>query len=341
MEKTAAGLPTVDIIIPHYLRRDMLERCLKALRDTGYPSMHIIVVDNGGSLPGLAPLIDDYPNASLFRLPENRGYAGGCNEGLKHATADFAVLLNDDTLPRPNWLHPLVEAALADPSVAALQPKILSTKRVAGPKRMFDYAGAAGGMLDRLGYPYCLGRTMTGAETDRGQYDEPRDIFWASGAAMFVRRSAVVEVGGFDEDFFMHMEEIDLAWRLQLAGYKVRSAPDSVVLHEGGASLGEGSPEKVFFNHRNNLLMLLKNRGGAALPGILLLRFFMELAAAAYYLTRYPGGLRKAGSVFRAMGEAMLLIPETLRKRRRVQSMRTVGEHAIFSRMPFFQLLRR
>ncbi|MDP8304904.1 MAG: glycosyltransferase family 2 protein [Candidatus Chlorobium antarcticum] len=341
MDTNASRCPTVDIIIPHYLRRDMLERCLKALADTGYPAMHIIVVDNGGSLPGLALLLDEYPNARLFRLPENRGYAGGCNEGLKHSSAEFVAFLNDDTLPQPHWLDPLVVAALADPFVAALQPKILSTKRVAGPKRMFDYAGAAGGMLDRLGYPYCLGRKLTGAETDRGQYDEPQDIFWASGAAMFVRREAAVEVGGFDEDFFMHMEEIDLAWRLQLAGYRVRSAPNSVVLHEGGASLGEGSPEKVFFNHRNNLLMLLKNRGGGALLGILPLRFLMELAATAYYLTRYPGGLRKSGSVFRAMGQVIILLPETLRKRRLVQSMRKVGERAIFFRMPFFQLLRR
>ncbi|WP_278248917.1 glycosyltransferase family 2 protein [Chlorobium sp. N1] len=334
--------PTVDIIIPHYLQREMLERCLRSLALTDYPGMGILVIDNGGFLPGLQALVAATPGARLHRLGENRGYAGGCNEGLRHSRAEFVVFMNDDTTVKdPDWLRLLVDEALRHPGAAAFQPKLLSTKRVVGPRRMFDYAGAAGGMIDRLGYPYCLGRTITGSETDRGQYDLPRSIFWASGAAMFARREPVASVGGFDEDFFMHMEEIDLAWRLILAGWSVRSAPASEVFHEGGASLGEGSPEKIYFNHRNNMLMLLKNRSGAGLLRILPVRILLELAAVLYYLPHSPGGGRKAASVFRAMKDAVRQFPATWRKRRRVQASRRVGERTVFSGMPFFQLLRR
>ncbi|ABB23430.1 glycosyltransferase family 2 protein [Pelodictyon luteolum] len=337
-----AGRPSVDIIIPHYLQRDMLERCLGSLALTDYPGMGIIVIDNGGFLAGLDALVAAYPAARLYRLGENRGYAGGCNEGLKHSRAEFVVFMNDDTVVRdPLWLNHLVDEALCHPGAAAFQPKLLSMKRVVGPRRMFDYAGAAGGMIDRLGYPYCLGRTITGSETDRGQYDAPRSIFWASGAAMFARREAIEGVGGFDEDFFMHMEEIDLAWRLLLAGWSVRSAPAAEVFHEGGASLGEGSPEKIYFNHRNNMLMLLKNRSTGGLFRILPLRYLLEFAAVLYYLPHAPEGRRKAAAVFRAMRDAFLQLPLTLRKRRHVQSSRKVGERVVFSGMPFFQLLRR
>ncbi|NTW83507.1 MAG: glycosyltransferase family 2 protein [Chlorobiaceae bacterium] len=333
--------PDVDVIIPHFRRHDMLERCLDSLAETLYPSMNIIVVDNGGKQAGLVFLVKRYRNARLVKLTENRGYAGGCNEGLKSSSADYVVFMNDDTTHDPLWLERLVDAALDDGLTAALQPKILSMKTYRRGKKVFDYAGGAGGMSDKLGYPYCLGRVFSAVEEDIGQYDAEQEIFWASGVAMFAKRSVVEELGGFDEDFFMHMEEIDLAWRMKLRGYHVRSVPSSVVIHEGGASLSKGSAEKVYFNHRNNLAMLLKNRGMAGLLWIMPVRLCLEIAAALFYLTQYPEAPAKSRAVMRAVIDSLKDFSETMKKRRLVQSTRVVGDREIFRRLPFMCIFRR
>ena len=333
--------PSVDIIIPHYQRRDMLERCLDSLEKTNYPSMSILVVDNGGSQAGLVFLVKRYRNARLLRLPENRGYSGGCNEGLKHSSADYVVFMNDDTEHDPLWLDALVSAALENKDIGALQPKILSLKDYNKGKKVFEYAGAAGGMIDRLCYPWCLGRTFSMIEADRGQYDDEQDIFWASGVAMFVKRSVAEELGGFDEEFFMQMEEIDLSWRMKLVGYHVRSVPSSVVLHEGGASLLGGTAEKIYFNHRNNVTMLLKNRSPGGLLWVIPLRLLLEVAAGLYYLTQFPGALKKSGAVFRALSYNIRQLACTMKKRHKVQAMRIVGDHTIFSHSPISLIARR
>jgi GT2 family glycosyltransferase len=333
--------PSIDIIIPYYRRRDMLERCLDSLAATSYPSMGIIVVDNGGTEAGLVFLVKRYSNARLLRLPENRGYAGGCNAGLKSSSADYVVFMNDDTEHNPMWLEQLVRAALEDDHIGALQPKILSMKSYRKGKRIFDYAGAAGGMIDRLGYPWCLGRTFSTIENDKGQYDSGQDIFWASGVAMFVKRAVAEELGGFDEDFFMQMEEIDLSWRMKLAGYHVRSVPSSVVLHEGGASLPGGSAEKIYLNHRNNVLMLLKNRSLAGLLWVIPVRLLLDVMAAIFYLPQFPGGIRKSGSVFRAWFFNIRSIAVTMKKRSSIQASRVIGDRAVFRRFPISFLARR
>ncbi|ACF43130.1 glycosyltransferase family 2 protein [Pelodictyon phaeoclathratiforme] len=333
--------PSVDIIIPHYRRRDMLERCLDSLEQSSYPSMGIIVVDNGGSEAGLVFLVKRYRNARLLRLPENRGYAGGCNAGLKSSSADYVVFMNDDTEHDPMWLEQLVTAALADSHMGALQPKILSLKPYRKGKKIFDYAGAAGGMMDQLGYPWCLGRTFSGVESDRGQYDCGKEIFWASGVAMFVKRAVAEELGGFDEDFFMQMEEIDLSWRMKLAGYRIASVPSSLVLHEGGASLQGGSAEKIYLNHRNNVTMLLKNRGMAGLLWVLPLRLLLDLAVALFYLTQFPGSLKKSGAVFRAWSFNLRALAATMKKRRTIQTSRVVDDRTIFRDAPPSLLFRR
>jgi len=333
--------PSVDIIIPYFKRRDMLERCLDSLVKTLYTSMNIVVVDNGGKEAGLVFLVKRYRNTQLLRLPENRGYAGGCNAGLKNSLADYVVFMNDDTVHDPHWLDRLVTAALEDERTAALQPKILSLKAHGKGKKVFDYAGAAGGMIDRLGYPWCLGRTFSTLEFDKGQYDIGQNIFWASGVAMFVKRAVAEELGGFDEDFFMQMEEIDLSWRMQLAGYNVRSVPSSLILHEGGASLPSGSAEKIYFNHRNNIAMLLKNRGAAALLWVLPLRFMLDVAAAIAYLVQGTGGIKKSGAVFRAFSTNIQQISGTFEKRKKVQNSRVVDDRTIFLRSPLSQMFRR
>ena len=330
--------PSVEIIIPYYKRRDLLERCLDSLENTIYPAMSIVVVDNGGKEAGLVFLVKRYRNARLERLPENRGYAGGCNAGLKLSSAEYVVFMNDDTVHDPQWLDRLVLAAQHDEKIGALQPKILSLKPGGKGKKLFDYAGAAGGMMDKLGYPYCLGRKFARLEFDEGQYDIGQDIFWSSGVAMFVKRAVAEELGGFDEEFFMHMEEIDLSWRMKLAGYHVRSVPSSVILHEGGASLQGGSVEKIYFNHRNNITMLLKNRSTAGLCWLVPVRFILDVAASVYYLTQVPGGLKKSGAVWRAMAYNIQRISGILKKRNSIQRSRTINDRTLFCHSPLSQL---
>ncbi|MEE9904655.1 MAG: glycosyltransferase family 2 protein [Chlorobium sp.] len=327
--------PQVDVIIPHYRAIDRLERCLQSLRRTSYPSMTIIVVDNGGGDPALRQLISRYPGARLLSLSENRGYSGGCNAGFRASTADFVVFMNDDTTHDFRWLRELVSAAAEEPGIAALQPKILSMQEHRKGRNVFDYAGGAGGMLDRLGYPWCYGRSFFGVEEDRGQYDTPRNIFWASGAAMLVRRSSFEEVGGFDDSFFMHMEEIDLCWRLLLAGYRIRSVPSSVVWHEGGASLAYGAPEKIYCNHRNNLVMLAKNLGIASLVPVLSARLLLEPAAALFYLMKGRNGLAGFAAVFRALRDFFIGLSRTNGSRRQIQGLRKRSDGAIFRNQPF------
>ena len=196
-------------------------------------------------------------------------------------------------------------------------------------------------MIDRMGYPWCLGRKFSTIEQDRGQYDGGQDIFWASGVAMFVKRTVAEELGGFDDEFFMQMEEIDLSWRMKLAGYHVRSVPSSVVLHEGGASLHGGSAEKIYFNHRNNIAMILKNRSTAGLLWVIPLRLLLEFAAAVFYLTQFPGALKKSGAVFRALAYNIRKLASTIKKRQKIQAMRIVGDRTIFCHSPISLIARR
>lgn len=311
MEAGMPSLPPVAVVIPHYRHRELLLACLDSLMASRYPDLSIIVVDNGGTLsPGNLPV-----GVLLLTPDKNIGYAGACNEGFAHTEAPFVVFLNDDTLVHPEWLGHLVGAALVHPEAAALQPKLLSLPEHRNGREVFDYAGAAGGRLNLLGYPSCFGRNFIGCEEDRGQYDQERTIDWASGAAFFVRSQAFEEQGGFDREFFMHMEEIDLCWRLRRAGWSIRSVPRAVVWHEGGASLAAASAEKAYLNHRNNLRMIRKNRRGAALALTLLLRLPLELAAACYYLTTRPNGPAKARAVLRALGDAQGDAPTPPRSR--------------------------
>ncbi|MGC8774618.1 MAG: glycosyltransferase family 2 protein [Chlorobaculum sp.] len=341
MQALSSAAPAVTVIIPHLRNRPMLNACLDALRKTTFRDFSVIIVDNGGDASDLAGLEADYPEVAVFRLPENLGYAGGCNEGLKYTKSPYVVFLNDDTVVEPEWLGCLVEAAECDPQIAALQPKILSLPEHRQGRRVFDYAGAAGGLIDRLGFPYCLGRSFGGREVDAGQYDEMCDIFWASGVALFARREVVEKLGGFEAGFFMHMEEVDLCWRMLLAGYRVQSAPQSVVWHEGGASLAEGSPLKVYYNHRNALLTLLRNRSAVPLLALLPLRLALEAAAMLYYFAGGKAGVVRAGQVARAFADVLRRLPETLRQRREIQRSRRVSDRELFRNTPLSIFLPR
>lgn len=219
-----------------------------------YSNKRVVVADNASTDDSMDYVKNNYPTIECLYNLSNQGFAGGYNWALKQVAADYYVLLNSDVSVTPDWIEPVITMLESDTTIAACQPKILSYHHPA----LFEYAGAAGGWIDSLGYPFSRGRVFDICEKDEGQYNDPQPVFWASGASMFVRAKVFHELGGLDDSFFAHQEEIDLCWRMQLAGYSIMSCPQSVVYHVGAGTLPRGG-RKVFLNFRNNLLMLGKN----------------------------------------------------------------------------------
>ena len=242
-------------MILNYNGKTFLERFLPSVKASTYAHLHIVVADNASTDDSLTFLRSAHPDVEILLNKTNEGFAKGYNTALRQVKADIFVLLNSDVEVTPNWIEPIVALMVSDKSIAACQPKILDWNN----RTRFEYAGAAGGWVDRYGYPFCRGRIFSHCETDQGQYDTVEPVFWASGAAMFVRAAVFHEMGGFDDFFFAHQEEIDLCWRMQLSGYRVFACPASVVYHVGGGTLPQGNPKKTFLNFRNNLIMLYKN----------------------------------------------------------------------------------
>lgn len=240
----------------------------------------VFVADNGSEDDSLEFIKANFPTVNLILLDKNYGFTGGYNRALSQIEADYFILLNDDVEVTENWIPPLIEKMEADKTIAVCQPKLLSYK----DKVSFEYAGAAGGYLDYLGYPFCAGRVFQNLEKDNGQYDKEREIFWATGAAMFVRADVFRSVGGLDEDFFAHMEEIDFCWRVKNAGYKVMYYPQSTVYHFGAATLQTNNPKKTFLNFRNNLLLLYKNLPEENFSSVFFKRRCLDYLAAFVFL---------------------------------------------------------
>lgn len=247
--------PKVAVVILNWNGRKHMEQFLPSVTAATYENFEVIVADNGSTDNSLSFLQLHYPSIRTILFKENYGFAKGYNEALKQVKADYYVLLNSDVEVQPGWLEPMVELLEKDRSIAACQPKILSWHN----KKLFEYAGAAGGWLDKYGYPFAKGRVFDICEEDKGQYDQSEPIFWASGASLFIRPAVYHAVKGFDEYFFAHQEEIDLCWRIQLAGHKIYSCPSSVVYHVGGGTLPKGNSLKTYLNFRNNRIMLSKN----------------------------------------------------------------------------------
>ncbi len=245
---------SVAVVILNWNGRKLLEEFLPSVVEHS-AAADVIVIDNGSSDESIDYLNSNFPSVEIVRLEKNYGFAGGYNQGLKGLKQDVFVLLNSDVEVTAKWIEPIVERFEKRPALGICQPKILSYRE----KDKFEYAGAAGGWLDKWGYPFCRGRIFDELETDHGQYDQDQNTFWASGAAFFIRRETFESLGGFDEDFFAHMEEIDLCWRAQQAGHEVACIPSSIVYHLGGASLDASSPQKTYLNFRNGLAMLWKN----------------------------------------------------------------------------------
>jgi GT2 family glycosyltransferase len=247
--------PLVAIVILNWNGRLYLQQFLPSVTATTYSNLKLIVADNASTDNSISFLAAHYPDIQIIRLQQNFGFAKGYNEALKQVEADYYVLLNSDVQVTPDWLQPMIELLEKDSAYAACQPKILAFKQ----KSLFEYAGAAGGWIDAFGYPFARGRVFDICEKDSEQYNSTQPVFWASGAALVIKRSVFQKAGGFDEFFFAHQEEIDLCWRLQLLGYRVFCCPESVVYHVGGGTLPRGNSRKTFLNFRNNMVMLAKN----------------------------------------------------------------------------------
>lgn len=251
---------SVAVVILNYNGTNHLREFLPSV--ISFSGEHeIIVIDNASTDDSVSFLKQHYPQIKIIQNPFNLGYSGGYDLGLKQLQHDYFILLNSDVETRPGWIDPCIEMMENDSAIAAVQPKIKSFLK----QTHFEYAGAAGGFIDKDYYPFCRGRMFDIAEEDLGQYDTSTEIFWASGACLFIRAKAYREVGGLDHDFFAHMEEIDLCFRLQHAGYRIMYCPQSVVFHLGGGTLNYSSPNKTYLNFRNNLFLIHKNHFGSSL----------------------------------------------------------------------------
>jgi hypothetical protein len=265
-------LPSVAVVILNWNGKNYLHRFLPFLCASTYTNLQIVVADNDSTDDSISFLQKEYPEVTIIKNKTNEGFAQGYNTALKQVEATYYVLLNSDVEVTQGFIEPIIELMEKDAKIGACQPKILDWNN----KTHFEYAGASGGWIDSLGYPFCRGRFFENLEEDKGQYNNPELIFWASGASLFVRSNIFHQLGGFDEYFFAHMEEIDLCWRIQLAGYKVFICPNSIVYHVGGGTLPKGNQRKVYLNFRNNLIMLYKNLPLGQLVWKLPLRFILD-----------------------------------------------------------------
>lgn len=279
-EKYIGSLPSVAVVILNWNGRYFLEKFLPSVYNSTYPNVRFIIGDNASTDDSASFIQQHYPTIEWIQNDQNYGFAGGYNRVLSQVESDYFVLLNSDVEVSPGWIEPLIEHLEAHPEVAVAQPKLLAYH----DKGKFEYAGAAGGWIDRFGFPFCRGRIFQDTEVDEGQYDDPTEIFWASGAAFFIRRTAWVASGGFDEDFFAHMEEIDLCWRLKLMGHQISYCPKGVVYHVGGGTLSSSNPFKTKLNFRNNLFMLQKNLPFWTACWVIFIRLWLDFFALLMFL---------------------------------------------------------
>jgi GT2 family glycosyltransferase len=302
----------VAVVILNYNGKSFLEKFLPSVVKHS-SGTDLIVADNNSSDDSLVFLAANYPAVRIIKNTSNSGFAQGYNDALKLVDAEYYVLLNSDVEVTEGWIDPAITLMEKDPTIAACQPKIMDYNK----RNTFEYAGAAGGFIDKYGYPFCRGRIFNSLEEDKGQFDNSEEIFWATGACMFVRSKAFWEVSGFDGDYFAHMEEIDLCWRLKNIGYKIFVEPKSVVYHVGGGTLNKVSPRKTYLNFRNNLTTLTKNHP----PSFLLLKviFRMKLDGIAAFKFLLDGEPKHFAAVIRAHFAFYSWLPKTLNKRKKAK----------------------
>jgi GT2 family glycosyltransferase len=302
-------------VILNWNGRHWLEQFLPDVLAHTADDARVVVADNGSTDDSVAWLREHAPAAEVITLPENNGFAGGYNKALAQIDATYYVLLNSDVQVHPGWVRTLRDHLDARPDMAACQPKVLSFL----DRGRFEHAGAAGGFIDRNGYPFCRGRIFEITETDDGQYNDERDVFWATGACLMIRAAAFRAAGGFDASLFAHMEEIDLCWCLRRMGWRIGYTSAATVHHVGGGALGYGNPRKTFLNFRNSLAVLTKHLDSRWIPARIIHRIVLDQIAALKFLIEGHGA--HAWQVGRAHRQFLLRLPRVLRERKRLKGM--------------------
>lgn len=302
----------IAVVILNWNGKKFLEELLPTLIQHTPSEVDIVVGDNASSDNSVEFLKQNYPQIQIIQNDKNYGFAEGYNKVLDKVYADYFVLLNSDVEVTDNWISPIINIMDADDNIAICQPKLLSYYQ----RDTFEYAGGAGGYIDKYGYPFCRGRLFTTLEKDNGQYNDVCEIFWATGAAMFVKAKVWKDLGGLDGDFFAHMEEIDFCWRAKNAGYKVYYCPQSVVYHIGGGTLPPSSPFKTFLNFRNNFSLLFKNLQKRQLAYVFPIRILMDWVAALKFLAEKKP--KEFTAVIKAHWDFYRQIPALKHKRKNI-----------------------
>ncbi len=302
------------VVILNWNGKELLAQFLPSVIKYSEEEATIYVADNASTDDSVSFIKGSFPSVKIIQNKTNGGYAKGYNDALKNLNEDIFVLLNSDVEVTPNWLTPIISEFKNNPNLVAAQPKILDFKNNA----FFEYAGAAGGFIDQLGYPYCRGRVFNTLEKDEGQYNDTKEIFWATGACLFVKKDSFNNVVGFDEDFFTHQEEIDLCWRLQSKGGIIKYIGSSSIYHVGGATLSSVNSKKTFYNFRNTLLLLLKNRKGAKVWLLIFTRLLLDGLAGIQFL--FQGKPKHTLAIIQAHFSFYSLIPKFLKKRKKNSS---------------------
>ncbi|MBC8343339.1 MAG: glycosyltransferase family 2 protein [Bacteroidetes bacterium] len=316
--------PLVSVLVLNYNGKRFLDDCFSTLLKSTYPHFEIIMIDNKSTDDSVAYTVEKYPEVEIFQNGVNGGFSLAYNNAFKFAKGKYFVVLNNDVKVDTGWIEPLVEEAEKDETIGALQPKLVS---MAEPDK-FEYAGASGGYMDKFGYPFTRGRIFETIEEDKGQYDDIQRCFWTTGAAMFVRADALKKSGDMDVDFVHHMEEIDLCYRINLAGYKLKVVPQSLVYHYGGGIISYDSYKKLYWNHRNSVFMLLKNLECKNLLYILPARIFLDVLTAAQSIVTF--NFKRFGALCHAWFWLIFHPRMIIRKRREVKKRRTVPDADIF-----------
>ena len=309
--------PEIAVIILNYNGRKWLEQFLPSVvQNTPTSLAKIWIADNASTDDSVAWVKSLFPSVNTLTLAQNFGFAEGYNQAIGHIPCRFVLLLNSDVEVTPNWLEPLYQLLRKDTAIAACQPKILSYNE----KEKFEYAGAAGGLIDIYGYPFCRGRILNSIEKDGGQYEGESEIFWASGACMLIRKDLFLTAGGFDQDFFAHMEEIDLCWRLKNLGYQIQYTSSSIVYHVGGGTLQTGNPQKTFLNFRNNRLLLFKNLRKGTIVRTNIIRNILDMLAMFNFLLHFQ--FKDAWAVIRAQIAFRKMMFQAFNKRQQFEYIR-------------------
>lgn len=320
--------PLVSILVLNYNGMQFLKQCFESLFKSEYSNFEVVLVDNNSTDESVEFTNEHYPNIKIIQTQKNAGYSRAYNIAFQEAKGKYFILLNNDVVVEKKWLEPLVKVAESDEYIGALQPKIRSLI----DEGYFEFAGASGGFIDIYGYPFLRGRIFYTIEKDNGQYDNELEVFWTSGAAMFIRAEALKKCGNLDEDFVHHMEEIDLCWRLHLVGYKLMVVPKSVIHHYAGATIKVDSFKKLYWNHRNGIITLIKNLEVKNLIRILVIRYILDVINMIF-AAFIQFDLKHAFSIVKAHVWIIFHLPLVLNKRKDVQRFRTVNDADIIPLM--------